>query len=125
MFMPKRKLDPIDVIDRWFATSCDGLWEHHHGLTIQTTDNPGWLLTFNAPIEDGAFLALSSEVGKHWGVELTYKRDKPEIYARILEPHPSKEIMIAKDKVMIYGSSLEKCVHAAAFVVASMQREKR
>lgn len=29
-------------LSRWFATHCNGEWEHHHGISIQTTDNPGW-----------------------------------------------------------------------------------
>jgi Immunity protein 53 len=26
----------------WFAAHCDGEWEHSHGISITTTDNPGW-----------------------------------------------------------------------------------
>jgi len=30
------------AIQRWFADQCDGEWEHSHGITIGTVDNPGW-----------------------------------------------------------------------------------
>jgi len=26
----------------WFASQCDGTWEHQKGISIETTDNPGW-----------------------------------------------------------------------------------
>ena len=29
-------------LQHWFATHCDGAREHRYGISIQTTDNPGW-----------------------------------------------------------------------------------
>jgi hypothetical protein len=26
----------------WFVRHCDGEWEHGHGITVETIDNPGW-----------------------------------------------------------------------------------
>jgi hypothetical protein len=34
--------DPLPRLTRWFAAHCDGEWEHGHGISITTTDNPGW-----------------------------------------------------------------------------------
>lgn len=34
----------ISELEDWFATRCDGDWEHQGGITIQTTDNPGWFV---------------------------------------------------------------------------------
>ena len=31
-------------LQAWYATQCDGEWEHGYGLEIQTIDNPGWSL---------------------------------------------------------------------------------
>jgi hypothetical protein len=25
----------------WYATQCDGDWEHEYGVSIETLDNPG------------------------------------------------------------------------------------
>jgi hypothetical protein len=36
----------ISTLERWYKGHCDGTWEHHLGITIETTDNPGWVLTF-------------------------------------------------------------------------------
>jgi hypothetical protein len=34
--------DPLAGIQAWYATRCDGDWEHAYGLSIETVDNPGW-----------------------------------------------------------------------------------
>ena len=31
----------------WYARHCDGEWEHHYGVTIQSADNPGWVVTID------------------------------------------------------------------------------
>jgi hypothetical protein len=35
-------MDEIRRIQAWYASHCDGVWEHDHGVTITTLDNPGW-----------------------------------------------------------------------------------
>lgn len=37
--------DPLTRLQRWYAGRCDGDWEHQHGVTIGTLDNPGWTLS--------------------------------------------------------------------------------
>jgi hypothetical protein len=39
---PKMTNDLLSKLSRWFAAHCDGEREHHHGISIVTTDNPGW-----------------------------------------------------------------------------------
>lgn len=34
--------DVLQRLQEWFTRHCDGTWEHRFGVTIQTTDNPGW-----------------------------------------------------------------------------------
>ena len=29
-------------LEAWYASRCDGDWEHSFGITIETLDNPGW-----------------------------------------------------------------------------------
>ncbi|MFJ9810320.1 Imm53 family immunity protein [Streptomyces sp. NPDC101158] len=29
-------------IQSWYASNCDGEWEHEFGIKLATTDNPGW-----------------------------------------------------------------------------------
>lgn len=39
--------DPFYWLERWYASHCDGEWEHKNGVTITTLDNPGWRLRFD------------------------------------------------------------------------------
>jgi hypothetical protein len=37
-------MDQLEWLERWYQEQCDGEWEHAHGVTIETLDNPGWLV---------------------------------------------------------------------------------
>jgi Immunity protein 53 len=37
-------MDVLDWFARWYEAQCDGGWEHQHGPSIDTIDNPGWSL---------------------------------------------------------------------------------
>jgi hypothetical protein len=30
------------LLEAWYASRCDGEWEHGYGISIETLDNPGW-----------------------------------------------------------------------------------
>ena len=32
----------LSDLERWYATRCNGDWEHQYGISIETLDNPGW-----------------------------------------------------------------------------------
>jgi hypothetical protein len=34
-------------LQRWYARHCDGTWEHHQGVRIESLDNPGWWVTID------------------------------------------------------------------------------
>jgi Immunity protein 53 len=40
-------LSVIEQLEAWYATHCNGEWEHHHGVRIDTLDNPGWSVTID------------------------------------------------------------------------------
>lgn len=35
-------LSTLDELQAWYASQCDGDWEHGYGVRIETLDNPGW-----------------------------------------------------------------------------------
>ncbi|MEV5944316.1 immunity 53 family protein [Streptomyces sp. NPDC051994] len=35
----------LNALQQWYADACDGDWEHSYGIQIETTDNPGWILS--------------------------------------------------------------------------------
>jgi len=34
----------LETIQDWFASNCNGQWEHECGVKIETIDNPGWYI---------------------------------------------------------------------------------
>ncbi|MGV9779260.1 immunity 53 family protein [Streptosporangium sp. NPDC003464] len=34
--------DSLAFLQSWYASCCDGEWEHGYGVEIETLDNPGW-----------------------------------------------------------------------------------
>jgi len=37
----------IRKLESWYVDQCDGDWEHGLGITIESLDNPGWMLRIN------------------------------------------------------------------------------
>ena len=40
-------MSALQKLQEWYSSQCNGLWEHGHGIKINTLDNPGWILTIN------------------------------------------------------------------------------
>src|SRR5437867_3023794 len=34
--------DTLFKVQSWYLDQCNGEWEHTHGISITTLDNPGW-----------------------------------------------------------------------------------
>lgn len=43
--MTNHDLDVLKWIAGWYSEQCDGDWEEDRGITLETLDNPGWMLT--------------------------------------------------------------------------------
>jgi hypothetical protein len=37
-------MNSLQWLQQWYYAHCDDTWEHQHGITIQSLDNPGWLV---------------------------------------------------------------------------------
>jgi hypothetical protein len=109
--------DPLDVIEKWFKGCCDGLWEHHSGLKLETTDNPGWLMTIDKLIDESVFDDMSVEVRKRWGAECVREQGTSKDYAVSLNPPPVQIIKLKQDKIKVYAVSLKDCVCAGAYIL--------
>lgn len=35
-------MNSLEWLQSWYAAQCNDTWEHDHGITIGTLDNPGW-----------------------------------------------------------------------------------
>jgi len=47
----------IEVIQRWYDSQCDGYWENFYGISVVSTDNPGWLATLSGCSVQGDLLS--------------------------------------------------------------------
>lgn len=50
-------MDNLSWLDNFFANLCDGEWESEYGLTIESVNNPGWMVRIDL---DGTGLNPSS-----------------------------------------------------------------
>lgn len=54
----------LSKIMAWYTSHCDGEWEHQQGVSIQTLDNPGWLLKVNligTNLENATMMPISED----------------------------------------------------------------
>jgi hypothetical protein len=57
-------MDALESFQNWYASHCDGEWEHSFGVKIQTLDNPGWSVQINlidTELEGRDFIAISEQ----------------------------------------------------------------
>lgn len=92
----------LHIIEKWFARHCDDLWEHSHGMTIETTDNPGWLCTIDIRVTEKMSLDLAMPLSKNWNAEM----------------------LADENKIRVYSAKIEQCLCAAAYVLSCVEMEK-
>lgn len=39
----------LNALEQYYREKCDGLWEHNYGFTLESCDNPGWMLNIKDP----------------------------------------------------------------------------
>lgn len=64
--------DLLVWLQGWYERHCDGEWEHAHGVSVESLDNPGWLVKISlagTELEDRPFRDKLLEIdGRHWAV---------------------------------------------------------
>lgn len=48
-------MNALEFLLFWYRGQCNGAWEHANGITIESLDNPGWMVTIDlaeSPLED-------------------------------------------------------------------------
>jgi hypothetical protein len=59
--------DELSWLQQWFSAQCDGEWEHGFGITIETLDNPGWIVKIcveGTGLEFAQFEPVKTEVSE-------------------------------------------------------------
>ncbi len=60
-------MHPVEFLQAWYQTQSNGHWEQSHGITIESLDNPGWLVTIDldgTPLENQAMPTVALDVSK-------------------------------------------------------------
>ena len=39
----------LNALEQYYKKQCDGKWEHNFGFTIESCDNPGWMMNIKDP----------------------------------------------------------------------------
>jgi hypothetical protein len=72
-------MNEIIRLQTWFRSQCNGDWEHEHGVSIMSCDNPGWWVKIDLrgthlamrpfpPVERNMTVARADRIAK--GLEL-------------------------------------------------------
>jgi hypothetical protein len=63
----------LSRVMRWYKDQCNGDWEHHFGVSIDTLDNPGWQIKIDttgtaAPLENRPKQKVDYDSDDGWAV---------------------------------------------------------
>jgi hypothetical protein len=51
-------VNTVEKFSGWYSRQCNGEWEHQYGVRIETSDNPGWIVTIDIAKTDLDGVAL-------------------------------------------------------------------
>jgi hypothetical protein len=57
-------MDTLTKLIHWYASNCNGDWEHGYGVKIDTLDNPGWSVDIDlteTPLDGRIFQPITIE----------------------------------------------------------------
>ena len=96
----------LEKIDEWYRDRCDGLWEHESGFKLESTDNPGWLVTTNMDPVD-----METVWGWHENIETHH------------------QVLVLPDgmpdgKIRIWSESLNSCLESVVTLIIHEQAQR-
>lgn len=93
----------IQKIDQYYSSKCNGEWEHYLGISMETTDNPGWLVKFDdLPMDNKT---LSSLVEK-------------------LLLHLNSQVSSDGTIVRLFAPTLRECILSSAILIDEVQKRR-
>ena len=73
----------IATLEDWYQSRCNGVWEHHFGVRIETCDNPGWLVTLKdlaLPVK--VIGEMQHSLRQQFGAEMTVEGQSVQVFCR-------------------------------------------
>ena len=61
-------MSALPRLQAWYAKQCNGEWEHAHGVSIESCDNPGWWVKvslMDTPLQAITFTETSENVDQN------------------------------------------------------------
>lgn len=72
----------VEIIESWFKRRCNGKWEHNLGISLTSTDNPGWWLTIaDIDIDKNALAESLGELLRCFDAQVSVDNTTTRIYA--------------------------------------------
>ena len=71
--------DILTWLQNWYSQQCDGDWEHQYGISIDTLDNPGWVIRIDllsTELEQKAFLEINDQRSENNWIQCEIKDNK-------------------------------------------------
>jgi Immunity protein 53 len=69
----------LEFLEDWYRAQCNGYWEHANGITIETLDSPGWMVTIDVTetaLEDHPMPAVRQERSDKDWIACTVEHNK-------------------------------------------------
>ena len=61
-------MSTLQRLQSWYTAQCNDEWEHYHGLTIESCDNPGWWVKIDltgTALNGMPFTTIAENVDSH------------------------------------------------------------
>jgi hypothetical protein len=92
--------DSLVIIDQWFKSHCNGLWEHKYGVELTTTDNPGWMAVIDDQLSNNCFNKIKEDIIL-WESECMQNENSIRVYSKTLLGCITSVAHILKTKAII------------------------
>jgi hypothetical protein len=69
----------LEFLESWYRAQCNGYWEHANGITIETLDIPGWMVSIDlaeTTLEDRPMQTVRQERSDKDWIVCTVERNR-------------------------------------------------
>ena len=95
----------IKKLQAWYASNCDGHWEHTYGFDLITLDKPGWSIKVN--------------------LEETHQENQEFTERKINYGHDSEWLIVSKKEALLMGACGPAELEAMLIIVTEWLQPRR